>query len=178
MAAERPELVFHAAALKHVPIVEANPCEGILTNVLGTRHVAEACRAIGVKTMVMISTDKAVNPGQRDGRDQAARREPLPGARHRRSASARRARAMSPCASATCWARPGSVVPLFQRQLAAGGPLTVTHPEIARFFMTVREAVELVLQASALGVADAASAARSSCSTWASRSRSSISRAR
>jgi FlaA1/EpsC-like NDP-sugar epimerase len=154
MAAERPELVFHAAALKHVPIVEANPCEGILTNVLGTRNVAEACRAAGVKAMVMISTDKAVNPANVMG---ATKRlaESLCQALDVIEAKRANGTRFLTVRFGNVLGSTGSVVPLFQRQLAAGGPLTVTHPEIARFFMTVREAVELVLQASALGLGDA-----------------------
>ncbi|HXQ51201.1 MAG TPA: nucleoside-diphosphate sugar epimerase/dehydratase [Stellaceae bacterium] len=153
VAAERPDLVFHAAALKHVPIVEANPCEGILTNVLGTRHVAEACRAFGVKTMVMISTDKAVNPANVMG---ATKRlaESLCQALDIVEAKRAQGTRYVTVRFGNVLGSTGSVVPLFQRQLASGGPLTVTHPEIARFFMTVREAVELVLQASALGIAD------------------------
>ena len=154
MAAERPELVFHAAALKHVPIVEANPCEGILTNVLGTRHIAEACRAAGVRAMVMISTDKAVNPANVMG---ATKRlaESICQALDIGEAKRARGTRFVTVRFGNVLGSTGSVVPLFQRQLAAGGPLTVTHPEIARFFMTVREAVELVLQASTLGIADA-----------------------
>jgi O-antigen biosynthesis protein WbqV len=153
MALERPELVFHAAALKHVPIVEANPCEGILTNVIGTRHVAEACRAHGVRAMVMISTDKAVNPANVMG---ATKRLAESICQALDLVEARRAEGTRfvTVRFGNVLGSTGSVVPLFQRQLAAGGPLTVTHPEIARFFMTVREAMELVLQASALGVAD------------------------
>ena len=151
MAAERPDLVFHAAALKHVPIVEANPCEGILTNVLGTRHVAEACRAHGVGAMVMISTDKAVNPTNVMGATkrlaesicQALDLEEQRRAQGTRYVTVRFGNVLGST---------GSVVPLFQRQLAAGGPLTVTDPRIERYFMTVREAVELVLQASVLGL--------------------------
>ena len=153
MAAERPELVFHAAALKHVPIVEANPCEGILTNVLGTRNVAEACRASGVRAMVMISSDKAVNPTSVMGASKRVAEsicQALDVGEAKRAPGTR----FLTVRFGNVLGSTGSVVPLFQRQLEKGGPLTVTHPDIARFFMTVREAVELVLQASAFGVAD------------------------
>ncbi len=154
MAGERPELVFHAAALKHVPIVEANPCEGILTNVLCTRNVAEACRASGVRAMVMISSDKAVNPTSVMGASKKVAEsicQALDVGEAKRAPGTR----FLTVRFGNVLGSTGSVVPLFQRQLENGGPLTVTHPNISRFFMTVREAVELVLQASAFGMADA-----------------------
>jgi FlaA1/EpsC-like NDP-sugar epimerase len=156
MRIEQPELVFHAAALKHVAMVEANPIEGVLTNVVGSRNLAEAAGAFGVALVVMISTDKAVNPVS------------VMGATKRLAESfcqaldLREARRRAPQGEGTRYVTvrfgnvlgsTGSVVPLFARQLAAGGPLTITHPEVSRFFMTVREAVELVLQASALAPA-------------------------
>ena len=155
---EQPELVFHAAALKHVPMVEANPCEGVRTNVLGTRNVADAARRAGAVAFVQVSTDKAVNPTS------------VMGASKRLAELYVQALDVSGGGPATAGERraavtrfltvrfgnvlgsSGSVIPLFERQLAAGGPVTVTHPEIRRYFMTVREAVELVLQASAHGV--------------------------
>src|SRR5438874_147231 len=150
---EDPQIVFHAAALKHVPMVEGNPIEGVLTNVIGTRNVAEAARAHGVGLVVMISTDKAVNPASVMGATKrlaesfcqapdlhdARRRPPL--SHGTRYVTIRFGNVLGST---------GSVVPLFQRQLASGGPLTVTDPDVTRFFLTVREAVELVLQASAL----------------------------
>ncbi|MBP2299610.1 polysaccharide biosynthesis protein [Azospirillum picis] len=150
---ERPALVFHAAALKHVPLVEANPCEGVLTNVVGTRNVADAARGAGCLAMVLISTDKAIRPTSVMG---AAKRfaetycqalDVLPA----REAGETATRYMT-VRFGNVLGSSGSVVPLFTRQLAKGGPLTVTHPEMRRYFMTVREAVELVLQASAHGV--------------------------
>ena len=150
----QPELVFHAAALKHVPMVERNPAEGLLTNAGGTRIVADAARSAGARAMVLISTDKAVNPtsvmgaSKRlaemycQGLDMAARR----GGGGMRCITVRFGNVLGST---------GSVVPLFQRQLARGGPLTVTHPDMQRYFMTVREAVGLVLQASVVGTGEA-----------------------
>ena len=162
IAAEKPEIVFHAAALKHLPMVEANPIEGAMTNVVGSRNVAEAARAFGASLVVMISTDKAVNPTSVMGATKRVAEsfcQALDLFEARRRATRGGGTRYATVRFGNVLGSTGSVVPLFQRQLAAGGPLTVTHPEVTRFFMTVREAVELVLQASALspegGAADA-----------------------
>jgi FlaA1/EpsC-like NDP-sugar epimerase len=151
----RPELVFHAAALKHVPIVEANPLEGLQTNVLGTRAVADAAAASGAALMVLVSTDKAVNPSSVMGATKRLAEMYCQGL----DVAARHSEAKMRCVTVrfgNVLGSTGSVVPLFRRQLAQGGPLTVTDPEMQRYFMTVREAVGLVLQASVVGSGEAA----------------------
>ncbi len=141
----QPDIVFHAAALKHVPMAECNAEETILTNVFGTQFVAECCAEHGAEHMVLISTDKAVHPANVMGATKRLAEYICAdmGARQRDTK-------FSMVRFGNVLGSTGSVVPLFEEQLRAGGPLTVTHPDMERYFMTIREASGLVIQAAAL----------------------------
>ncbi|MFN3569506.1 MAG: polysaccharide biosynthesis protein [Polaromonas sp.] len=143
----RPATVYHAAAYKHVPLVESNPAEGIVNNVFGTLNIARAAMASGVGQFILVSTDKAVRPTN------------VMGASKRMAELVLQALAGQGENARTCFGMvrfgnvlgsSGSVVPLFRSQLASGGPLTVTHPDVTRYFMTIPEAAQLVLQAGAM----------------------------
>jgi FlaA1/EpsC-like NDP-sugar epimerase len=140
-----PQLVFHAAAHKHVPLMEINVEEAITNNVIGTRNVVEASLNSEVDRLVMISTDKAIRPTSIMGSTKRMAEMLVLDAAHRSG------RAYSVVRFGNVLGSRGSVIPLFKQQIANGGPVTVTHPDMQRFFMTIPEAVHLVLQAAAMG---------------------------
>jgi FlaA1/EpsC-like NDP-sugar epimerase len=144
-ALHRPAVVLHAAAYKHVPLMELAPAEAIKTNVLGTRQVIVACQRHGAERFVLISTDKAVAPANIMGLTKSLAEKVMLEATHQSGLRAVAVRFGNVLASR------GSVVPIFEEQLRRGGPLTVTHPDVTRYFMTIPEAGRLVLQAQAIG---------------------------
>ena len=141
----RPEIVFHAAAHKHVPLMEANPAEAITNNVLGTRNLLEIAQTTGVERFVMISTDKAVNPTSIMGASKRAAELLV------RQTAKNTGRPYAAVRFGNVLGSRGSVVNTFKQQIAAGGPITITHAEMQRYFMSIPEAVQLVLQAAVLG---------------------------
>ena len=143
----RPEVVLHAAAFKHVGMMEQNPCEAVLNNVMGTRHVAELAIEFKAKRFVMISTDKAVRPTSVMG---ATKRVAELLVRRLATSTNGHTSQIACVRFGNVVGSRGSVVPIFLRQIAAGGPVTITHEEMTRYFMTIPEAVQLVMQASTL----------------------------
>ena len=143
----RPGVVFHAAAYKHVAMMEANPLEAVRNNTLGTRTLADVAVEFGAKRFVLVSTDKAANPKTVMGQSKALCEWIVETYGHRADVPTR----FVAVRFGNVLGSSGSVIPIFRRQIAKGGPVTVTHPEMTRFFMTIPEAVQLVVQAGAIG---------------------------
>jgi len=141
----KPHTVFHAAAHKHVPLMEQNPAEAVSNNIFGTRNVVECCVRHNVERFVLISTDKAVAPSSVMGASKRAAELIV------RSAAQRTKSSFSIVRFGNVLGSRGSVIGTFKRQIQAGGPITITHPDMLRFFMTIPEAVHLVLEAGGLG---------------------------
>jgi FlaA1/EpsC-like NDP-sugar epimerase len=145
-----PDVVYHAAAYKHVPLMEQNPSEAILTNVHGTKNIADLCDQFKVEKMVYISTDKAVNPSSIMGASKRIGEIYIQSLNTALSEKGKHCKFVTTRFGNVLGSN-GSVIPLFRRQIAEGGPITVTHPEMTRYFMTIPEACQLVLEAGAMG---------------------------
>jgi FlaA1/EpsC-like NDP-sugar epimerase len=143
----QPGVVFHAAAYKHVPLMEANPLESVRNNALTTRSIAEAAADLGVELFVLVSTDKAVNPKTVMGQSKLLCEWIVEAYGSRDDVSTR----FVAVRFGNVLGSSGSVIPIFRRQIEHGGPVTVTHPDMTRYFMTIPEAVSLIVQAGAIG---------------------------
>ncbi len=147
----RPDFVYHAAAYKHVPLMEENPAQAIFTNVAGTKNLADLSNQYGVEKFVMVSTDKAVNPSSVMGASKRIAEKYVQSYNFQLLGQSDRTTKFITTRFGNVLGSNGSIVPLFTKQIQQGGPITITHPEIIRYFMTIPEACQLVLEAGAMG---------------------------